>query len=362
MNSRNSRPRIAITVGEPAGIGADLCALLNPNDFDADLLVLGDADVLQARAKQLNHTLELNRVNCDVPSEYFNSPSTSHAQSLKPPYFSNTALNVWHQPCPSTVNAGQLNTENAAYVITRLKHATDGCLSKQFDALVTAPMHKGVVNDAGIPFTGHTEQLGDWCKAATGQGEPVMMLTCPTLRVALVTTHLPLKEVSAALTRDNVAQTLRILHHDLIHRFGIVQPNILVCGLNPHAGESGHMGREEIDVIEPTLNLLRAEGMHLSGPLPADTAFTHKHLEHADAVLSMFHDQGLPVLKYAGFGQSVNVTLGLPMIRTSVDHGTALDLAGKGNIDHGSFHAAINEAIRMANHQNHAIHSAEPNQ
>jgi 4-hydroxythreonine-4-phosphate dehydrogenase len=209
---------------------------------------------------------------------------------------------------------------------------------------VTPPVHKGVINAAGIPFTGHTEYIA----GITG-GEPVMMLAAPGLRVALATTHLPLREVSAAITREGLVRTLRTLHRDLRQRFGIQDPNILVCGLNPHAGEGGHLGREEIEVIEPVLDSLREEGLRLEGPLPADTLFLPKYLDRADAVLAMFHDQGLPVLKHVGFGRAVNITLGLPIIRTSVDHGTALDLAGSGQADAGSLEAAIEAAIALAN-------------
>lgn len=331
-------PSIAITPGELAGIGVDLCAGLAHTPFDAELIVLSDEKVLRERARLLG--IELN-------TQHFDSGAAPK------PHAGNGTLTVLHQPCPAPVTAGELSTQNAEYVMQRLHDATYGCLNtKFFDALVTAPMHKGVINDAGIPFTGHTEQLGDWCKQETGEGEPVMMLATESMRVALATTHVPLSKVSQHLTQTQLTQTIRILHRDLQRHYGLASPRIVVCGLNPHAGEGGHMGTEEIDIIEPVLDTLRKEGMNLTGPLPADTLFTPKYLDHADAVLAMFHDQGLPVLKYSGFGKAVNITLGLPMIRTSVDHGTALDLAGTGNIDHGSFHAAIHEAIRMANCRN----------
>ncbi len=239
---------------------------------------------------------------------------------------------------------GRLNSSNAAYVLETLEQAIKLCQSGVFDALVTGPVQKSVINDAGIPFTGHTEFLGEKTNAT-----PVMLLVANTLRVALATTHLPLSKVSDAINHVLLSQVIRILHRDLISRFAIPAPRILVCGLNPHAGESGHLGREEIDVLIPALNSLRQEGINLDGPLPADTAFTHERLKHADAVLAMYHDQGLPVLKYAGFGQAVNVTLGLPIIRTSVDHGTALELAGMGQADAESLRCAIALAITLVN-------------
>ncbi|MES9912773.1 MAG: 4-hydroxythreonine-4-phosphate dehydrogenase PdxA, partial [Candidatus Sedimenticola sp. 4PFRAG1] len=239
---------------------------------------------------------------------------------------------------------GKLSSANAGYVVRSIEAATEGCLSGLFTALVTGPVHKGIINEAGLPFTGHTELLAE----LTGGARPVMMLACPELRVALATTHLPLKDVSAAITRESLEEVIRILHGDLSNRFGIVRPKILVCGLNPHAGEGGHLGSEEIETIEPVLGQLRAEQMDLVGPLPADTLFTPRYLEQADAVLAMYHDQGLPVLKHLGFGHAVNITLGLPIIRTSVDHGTALDLAGTGKAQSGSLKAAIESALFLA--------------
>lgn len=311
----HSRTHIVITSGEPAGIGPDLCALLAREDFAARLTVLGDRDLIRQRAAML-------RVDADN-------------------------LHIEHVPAPRPVRAGVLDAGNSGYVLALLDRAIDGCRSGEYDAMVTAPVHKGVINDAkiaGIDFTGHTEYLAD----KTGTPRVVMMLAGGGLRVALATTHLAVKDVPAALTRESLTTTLRILHADLIAKFGIAAPRILVAGLNPHAGEGGYLGREEIDVIAPVLDQLRSEGMRLEGPLPADTLFTPRHLKNADAVLAMYHDQGLPVLKYASFGEGVNITLGLPIIRTSVDHGTALDLAGSGRIDSGSMKAAIELAISLS--------------
>ena len=247
---------------------------------------------------------------------------------------------------PVALNApaicGQLNPANSHYVLKTIRMATQGCMDGVFAAMVTAPVHKGVINDAGISFSGHTEFIAEM----TG-GVPVMMLATPGLRVALVTTHLPLSQVSAAITPKALTDVIHLLDSDLRQRFGITNPKILVCGLNPHAGENGHLGREEIDLIEPVLNQLRNEGIHLEGPLPADTLFTPKYLDAADAVLAMYHDQGLPVLKHKGFGQAVNITLGLPIIRTSVDHGTALELAGTGKANLGSLKLALQTALDM---------------
>jgi 4-hydroxythreonine-4-phosphate dehydrogenase len=242
------------------------------------------------------------------------------------------------------VRAGQLDPANAAYVLETLTRAVELCEGQNVAALVTGPVHKGVINDAGIEFTGHTEFLAQ----RTGAATPVMMLAAGRLRVALATTHVPLRDVAAVITEERLKAVVRVLARDLSLRFGLRRPRILVCGLNPHSGEQGHLGREEIDVIEPAMSELRAEGIDLTGPLPADTLFTPRYLRRADAVLAMYHDQGLPVLKYAGFGEAVNITLGLPIIRTSVDHGTALDLAGTGRADAGSLRAAIGMAARLA--------------
>ena len=239
---------------------------------------------------------------------------------------------------------GQLDSHNARYVLNTLDHAIKGCQSGVFDALVTGPVHKGIINDAGIAFSGHTEYLAE----ATAAETVVMLLATEELRVALVTTHVPLQEVSALITPERLQRSIRVLHHDLQQRFGIARPHIKVCGLNPHAGEDGHLGREEIDVLIPTLQGLRSEGIDLDGPLPADTVFNPRYIADSDAILAMYHDQGLPVLKHSGFGRAVNITLGLPIIRTSVDHGTALELAGTGNIDTGSLEVALEQAIRMA--------------
>ena len=327
-------PLIALTPGEPAGIGPDLTVLLAQQQRTEHIIAIADKNLLLSRAQQLQLPLDVHDYSND------DSDVTQKAGSLS----------VLHVPLKTASIAGTLNPDNARYVLATLDQAIDGCTDKQFAAMVTAPLHKGVINDAGIAFTGHTEYL-----AERTNSEPVMMLAAETasgpLRVALATTHLPLSGVPSALTRTVLKRALTVLNQDLIHRFQIQQPRILVAGLNPHAGESGHMGREEIDVIEPVLNELRAEGMHLIGPLPADTLFTPQHLSKADAVMAMFHDQGLPVLKYAGFGEAINITLGLSIIRTSVDHGTALDKAGTGNIDSGSLHAALTLASKLASSQ-----------
>ncbi|TPW18570.1 MAG: 4-hydroxythreonine-4-phosphate dehydrogenase, partial [Halothiobacillaceae bacterium] len=244
-----------------------------------------------------------------------------------------------------------LDLHNAAYVLTTLRRATQGCLTQEFAAVVTGPVHKGIINEAGIPFTGHTEFFA----AASHTPQVVMMLTAKTLRVALATTHLPLAEVAPAITAELLTKVITILHDDLRHKYGIATPRILVCGLNPHAGENGHLGHEEVEIILPTLDKLRRGGMLLDGPVPADTAFIPKRLAQTDAVLAMYHDQGLPVLKYVGFGQAINVTLGLPFIRTSVDHGTALELAGTGHADVTSLRAALDAAVEMIHHSTRTL-------
>jgi len=253
-------------------------------------------------------------------------------------------FSVLHVPLATASVAGKLNAANSAYVLRTLEIAADGCANKTFDAMTTAPVHKGIINDAGVAFTGHTEFLAERTRAP----HVVMMLVGGGMRVALATTHYALKDVASHITRASLEQTLRVVHHDLQRRFGITQPRVIVAGLNPHAGESGHMGHEEIDVIIPVLDKLRSEGMQLTGPLPADTLFHPARLKQCDCVLTMYHDQGLPVLKYASFGAGVNVTLGLPIIRTSVDHGTALDLAGTGKADAGSLITAVELAIELA--------------
>ncbi|WP_394560441.1 4-hydroxythreonine-4-phosphate dehydrogenase PdxA [Aquipseudomonas alcaligenes] len=323
-------PRLfALTPGEPAGIGPDLCLLLAREAQPEALVAIASRDLLATRATQLGLNIELHEVG---PGHWPTAPAAAGS------------LYVWDTPLAATVSPGQLDQNNAAYVLETLTRAGQGCIDGSFAGMITAPVHKGVINEAGIPFSGHTEFLAE----LTNTEQVVMMLATRGLRVALVTTHLPLKDVAAAITAERLARVTRILHADLVEKFGIAKPRILVCGLNPHAGEGGHLGREEIEVIEPTLELLRSEGLNLIGPLPADTLFTPKHLEHCDAVLAMYHDQGLPVLKYKGFGAAVNVTLGLPIIRTSVDHGTALDLAGTGRVDSGSLQVALETAYQMA--------------
>ena len=321
--------RLAITVGEPAGIGPDICLELARDCArpDVGLTFIGDARHLSARAAALGLTVDIQPFDPDQ-AWAAQSPGTLH---------------VWQVDLPSQPSPGRPDPANALALLEGLDHAVAGCLDGRFDAMVTAPLDKGVICDAGIPFSGHTEYLA----ARTGTAQVVMLLVAGTLRVALATTHLPLRQVPQALTRDGLAGTLRILDRDLRSRFGIARPRIAVCGLNPHAGERGHLGREEIDVIAPALATARAQGLDLTGPLPADTLFTPAHLAPFDAVLAMYHDQGLPVLKYAGFGQAVNVTLGLPIIRTSVDHGTAYDLAGSGKADAGSLRAAVALAAEL---------------
>ncbi len=321
-------PRIAITLGEPAGVGPELILELARQPWPAELVIFGDPRLLASRARALGRQIGIAEFRGDTPA------SAARAGRL---VVADLAL-------PSPVVPGRLDPRNAPWVIELLRQACAGCQQGYFDALVTAPVHKGAINDAGIPFTGHTEFLAQ----LTGSPTPVMLLVAGQLRVALVTTHLPLKDVPGAITRQRVETTARILDDGLRRRCGIDSPRIVVLGLNPHAGESGHMGREEIDEISPAIESLRAAGLSVTGPIPADTAFIEANLAGVDAVLAMFHDQGLPVLKHRGFGNAVNVTLGLPIIRTSVDHGTALDLAGTGRADAGSLRAAVGLAIRMA--------------
>lgn len=318
--------RLVITSGEPAGIGPDLVLQLTQTDWPIELVVLADQTLLEERAAALHLDVSFKAYDATQPAQ----PSRAKQMTVE------------HLPTASPVEMGKLNPDNALYVIKMLKRAIQGCMSNEFAGMVTGPVHKGVINEAGHPFTGHTELLAE--ESHTDQ--VVMMLATPGLRVALVTTHLPLKEVPDAITQPLLTKVLHITNNALKNQFGIPNPHILVAGLNPHAGEDGHMGREEIDVINPVLKALNGE-MNLSGPLPADTLFTPKYLEKADAVLAMYHDQGLPVLKHVGFGNAVNITLGLPFIRTSVDHGTALDLAGTGKADIGSFKYAIEVALQM---------------
>ncbi|GAB4346618.1 MAG: 4-hydroxythreonine-4-phosphate dehydrogenase PdxA [Gammaproteobacteria bacterium] len=316
---------IAFTPGEPAGIGPDLCLSLLRHPLRERIVVVADPTLIRSRAQLLGVALE--------------TVTAGDAVAPLPP----DTLRVAPVALRAPAEPGHPDPANGPYVLDALRLAAGGCLEGRFAALVTGPVHKGVINDAGVPFSGHTEFLAE----LTG-GYPVMMLACPELRVALATTHLPLREVPDALTAERLAQVIEVLDRDLRERFGIAAPIILVCGLNPHAGEGGHLGHEEQEVIEPVLQQMRAKGIRVEGPLPADTLFTPPHLERADAVLAMYHDQGLPVLKHLGFGRSVNITLGLPIVRTSVDHGTALDLAGGGKADPGSLFAAIDSAVALA--------------
>jgi 4-hydroxythreonine-4-phosphate dehydrogenase len=319
---------IVISAGEPAGIGIDLVVMLSQRNWDVQLVVITDPQVLIARAQQLALPINIH---------IFDPKQAAQASTMG---------NIWVLPVyvAEPCIAGKLNSANSHYVLATLKAAIEGINAGYFSALVTGPVHKGIINEAGIPFTGHTE----WLAEQANNVPVVMMLACSALRVALATTHLPLKEVSAAITTTGLSKTLSILHDSLINDFGITQPRILVAGLNPHAGEDGYLGREEIDIITPVCRAAQEKGWLVSNPLPADTLFTPPFLARTDAVLSMFHDQGLPVLKHLGFGNAVNITLGLPFIRTSVDHGTALDLAGTGKAEVGSFITAINTAIDMA--------------
>lgn len=320
-------PVVAVTPGEPAGIGPDLAVTVAKQSFPAAIVVIADADMLSERARRLGIDLEVVALT--------DSPLPSHRPGR---------LLVHHVPLAESVECGRPDPRNAAALLQCLDEAVSGCLAGRWDAMVTGPLSKAVINEGGVPFTGHTEYIA----RLTGTDLPVMLLATENLRVALATTHLPLAAVPEAITRERLVRTMEILERDLRRRFAIDRPRILICGLNPHAGEGGHLGREEIDVIGPAVVDVAARGIHVVGPLPADTAFTPDRLSTSDAVLAMYHDQGLPVLKYAGFGKAVNVTLGLPIIRTSVDHGTALDIAGRGLADPGSLIAALEMAIRMA--------------
>jgi 4-hydroxythreonine-4-phosphate dehydrogenase len=324
-------PRIVITPGEPAGIGPDLVLTLTEQEWPVELVIMADPDLLEQRAAKLGKLISIRHYD---PSQ----PAQPQPQG---------ELTVCPIPLNAPVIEGQLDKQNGAYVLATLQRAAEGCLSSEFSALVTGPVHKGIINDAGVPFSGHTEFFAE----QAGVDQVVMMLATEGLRVALATTHLPLRDVADAITAKSLTRTIEILQFDLQTQFGITTPHILVCGLNPHAGEGGHMGREEIEVIEPVLNALRNKGYSLEGPLPADTLFQDKYLQRADAVLAMYHDQGLPVLKYKGFGRAVNITLGLPFIRTSVDHGTALELAGSGKSSNGSLLTALHQAISMVSHK-----------
>lgn len=320
-------PRLIITSGEPAGIGPDVCIAAAARDWPCQIVVAGDEQLLRARAEQLHVDLTVR------PYEPTTEPIAHRAGRVD-------VLDVrLHRPA----HPGKLDAANAPCVLAMLDRACEGCRSGEFDALVTAPVQKSVINDAGIAFSGHTEYLAERCAAS-----PVMMLVCGSLRVALATTHLPLRAVSDAITPELLSRVLHIMDHDLRTYFGIVAPRILVCGLNPHAGEGGHLGSEELQVLIPALERLRRAGLNVQGPIPADTAFTPHMLEQGDAVLAMYHDQGLPVIKHAGFDTAVNVTLGLPIIRTSVDHGTALSLAGSGRANASSLFAAIELAMQLS--------------
>lgn len=327
-------PVLALTTGEPAGIGPELvlAAARDWQQLDATVVAVGDPGLLAERARLLGWSVELDVL---APGDALPAPV-------------NGRLPVWPVSLAAPSIPGQLDPANAGYVLKTLDVAIEACQQGIADAMVTAPLHKGAIIEGGhVGFTGHTEYLRDAC----GVEEVVMMLaterTARPLRVALATTHLPLSRVASGITGPGLMRVVRILAAELVQRFGIASPRILVCGLNPHAGEDGHLGREEIEIITPALNRLREEGLDLIGPLPADTLFTPRHLDHADAVLAMYHDQGLPVLKYAGFGQAANITLGLGMVRTSVDHGTALDLAGTGLADAGSLRVALQVARQM---------------
>lgn len=321
----NDKPLVAVTAGEPAGIGPDLCVMLAAQPLPARIVVVADRDLLAQRARLLGRDVKLVDFN----------PNSDVAPGT---------LAVKHVPLETRVDPGRLDSANSRYVLRTLEVATDECAKGTFDAMATAPVNKGVINDAGFAFTGHTEFLAE----RTGTPQVVMMLVGAGMRVALATTHLALRDVPQAITRESLTATIKILCKDLVERFAVPRPRVLVTGLNPHAGESGHLGREEIEVIAPVVEALRAQGYDLAGPLPADTVFHPERLRTADAVLAMYHDQGLPVLKHASFGAGVNVTLGLPIIRTSVDHGTALDLAGTGRVEVGSLIAAIELAGELA--------------
>lgn len=325
--SESDAVKLALTPGEPSGIGPDLALAASARDFHAKLLVIADPDLLAKRARLLSLDVRF--------SDYSETRE-----------FRDDCLNILPVPLAAPCEPGTLNTGNSAYVLETLERAVALCESRDVAGMVTGPVNKAVINDAGIPFSGHTE----WLAARTGTPRVVMMLATTGLRVALATTHLPLREVADAIDVESLVETASILHADLERRFGLDRPRITVCGLNPHAGEGGHLGHEEIEIIAPAIEHLRNAGMDITGPVPADTAFTPSVLEHTDAVLAMYHDQGLPVIKHKGFGSAVNITLGLPLIRTSVDHGTALDLAGRGTADPHSLFTAIEYATEMATH------------
>lgn len=319
---------LVLTAGEPAGIGPELCLQLPMTKDVPDFVVVSDPAVLRARADMIGVDVKISEIAPDDPADRRRQGN----ELLVIPF-----------RFPAAVECGRPDPANAATLLDGLRHAIQGTIDGHFSGVVTAPLHKGVINDAGLPFTGHTEFLAEVC----GTALPVMLLTAGDLRIALATTHVPLKDVPAAITRERLQAVIRVLLDDLRRRFGIPDPEIVVCGLNPHAGEGGHLGREDDDIIAPVIAEFAGRGERIHGPLPADTAFTQAS-GHKDAVLAMYHDQGLPVLKYAGFGTAVNITLGLPIVRTSVDHGTALDIAGQGSADPGSLIAAIRTAASMA--------------
>ncbi len=327
MRINTNPPRIIITTGEPAGIGPDITVQIAQENINADIVAIGDPDLLQDRASALGLPLSLN--------EFDDAHRQKHVAK---------SLRIIPLKTETHTIAGKLDSHNAEYVLALLKTACTACLNNEFDAIVTAPVQKSIINDAGITFSGHTEFLAGLCHQAT----PVMMLANKLLKVALVTTHLPLSKVSAAITKDKLTQVLQIVDNDLRDKFSINKPRILVCGLNPHAGENGHLGNEENEIIIPVINTLKDQGLDLTGPQPADTAFTPEMIDGFDVIVAMYHDQGLPVLKSLGFGETVNITLGLPIVRTSVDHGTALHLAGTGNASYSSLMQAIQCAIDIS--------------
>ena len=328
MNQINTK--IVITAGEPAGIGADICLSLTSIN-NAELYVIADPALLSERARKLQSS-----------TEFYVHRDTEQLSK----HYDHNKLNIIPLKLSYDSQPGKLNPANSKYVLQMLNLACDLCLNKTVDAMVTAPIQKSIINEAGFSFTGHTEYLAER-SSGIHPIQPVMMLATRTLRVALATTHLPVKDISDAITKESLIATLTTLNDFLKDQAGIKQPTILVCGLNPHAGENGNLGEEEITTISPVVEKLKSQGLNLIGPLPADTAFTQKYLDKADAVLAMFHDQGLPVLKYSGFGKAVNITLGLPFVRTSVDHGTALDLAATGNASSDSLIEAIHMAIEL---------------
>lgn len=327
MNDASHLCRLLITPGEPSGIGVDITLKIAEKNISAAIIAIADPDLLGQRAEQLNINIKFNVIN-DIEA-------ITHQHQAG-------TLNVISIPLATPSQTGILNTENSQYVLECLRLAASYCIEGKASAMVTGPVHKGIINDAGFAFSGHTEFL-----AELSHSKPVMMLATPSLRVALATTHLPLNKVSDAITAESLEHTINTLNKFLIKHCGIRQPTLLICGLNPHAGEDGHLGMEEIEIITPTIETCRGNGINIIGPIPADTAFTKEYLKQSDAVLAMYHDQGLPVLKHSGFGEAVNITLGLPFIRTSVDHGTALELAGMGKANENSMLAAINMATQL---------------